>query len=60
MNHIKKLQQENEMLKDCLVELETYLSSSKFAENVMVNKSDILLRIKETRNAMFQAGLNSY
>jgi cell division protein FtsB len=53
MNYIKKLQQENEELKDDIkkikddvTDLFIYLQSSKFQEDNYVNRSDIFLRLE--------------
>jgi hypothetical protein len=60
MNYIKQLEKENQILKEFVSDLETYLSSSKFSENVMVNKSDIFLRMGEMRNKLLDNGINPY
>lgn len=53
MNHIKRLKQENEILKQGLKDLLKYVNSSKFSVDPYVNKSDIDLRINEIENALF-------
>jgi hypothetical protein len=53
MNHIKKLKQENELLKQGLKDLLKYIHSEKFSVDPYVNKSDIELRINEIENAVF-------
>jgi len=59
MNYIKQLQEENTELKNQITEtqevineLYRYLMLPKFAENNMVNKQDIFLRLDPARNLL--------
>jgi hypothetical protein len=47
MNHIKKLQLENAVLREALQAIKSYCNSSKFALDNQCNVNDILLRIEE-------------
>lgn len=53
MNHIKRLTEENEVLKQGLKDLLKYVNSIKFSVDPYVNKSDINLRIEEINNILF-------
>lgn len=50
---VKQLTAEKEIVKNGLLELRRYLNSSKFANDIYVNKDDILLRLNEIDNALF-------
>lgn len=54
MNYIGKLLTENQILKDGLADLLSYVQSSKFHADPMVNSGDISLRINEIRSKLFQ------
>jgi len=61
MNHIKKLQQENKMLKETIQNLEHYLTLPKFnAPNNQVNVKDIFLRLDEQKQNMLEADLTPW
>lgn len=53
MHHIKRLKQENEVLKQGLKDLLKYVNSEKFSIDPYVNRSDIDLRINEIENTLF-------
>ena len=52
MNHIKRLQKENEILRDGIEELKAYAKSSKFNGNQNINRNDVLIRLNEIENAL--------
>jgi hypothetical protein len=61
MNYIKKLEEldkiKNERLEayaDFLYEIKSYLQSSKFKDDNLVNVNDVLLRIKEFENTIYK------
>lgn len=54
MNYIGKLLTENQILKDGFADLLSYVQSSKFQKEPMVNSGDIVLRICEIREKLFQ------
>ena len=48
MNYIKKLKRENELLKESIANIRTYLNHDKFMwPNNQVNVNDIYLRLDE-------------
>ena len=53
MNYIRRLEKENELLKDGLYDLLAYVQSEKFHKDQSVNTADIILRLQETRNAVY-------
>ena len=52
MNYIKRLQAENDALRQGYTDLQTYLLSDKFSRETWVDREDILLRIMETLQAV--------
>jgi hypothetical protein len=61
MNYIKKLEEldkiKNERLEayaNFLYEIKSYLQSSKFKDDNLVNVNDVLLRIKEFENTIYK------
>ena len=40
------------VLEDGLLDIRRYLNSTKFSQDIMVNKNDILLRISEIQQAL--------
>ena len=48
MNYIKKLEAQNEALRQGLQDIRSYLLTDKFSQETWVDKEDILLRIQET------------
>jgi hypothetical protein len=54
MNHIKRLQKENEILKQGLEDVLSYVQSPKFWTDQSVNTADIILRIQEVQTKLFQ------
>ena len=58
MNHIARLQAENEMLKEFIADFSKYASSSKFHADPMMNVGDYFLRLSELRNKMLDNGLS--
>lgn len=57
MNHITRLQLENEMLKNWIKELATYAMSEKFRSDPMMNTGDIRLRLTQLKSDLFNADL---
>jgi hypothetical protein len=53
MHYIKRLQKENEILQNGLYDLLKYVRSEKFHKDQSVNAADIILRLQETRNAVY-------
>ena len=50
LHHIAKKSKKIEAYKEGIEDLEAYLRLPKFDVNVMVNKSDIFLRLRELKN----------
>lgn len=52
MNHIRKMQLLNRVRKEQVEAIRSYLHSSKFSSNPMVNRGDIFLRLDEYEQAI--------
>lgn len=50
LHHVAKKSKKIQAYREGIEDLEAYLNSSKFHENIMVNKHDIFLRLRELKN----------
>jgi hypothetical protein len=53
MQYIKRIRRENEVLKEGLYDLLKYVQSEKFYKDQNVNTADIIRRLQETRNSVY-------